>query len=175
ATMFIEENLRDRVVLADGTSQFLESQLEDARQRLINHEKKLEGYRGRYAGELPSQLAANLQVIQNAETRVQALDESINRDRDRKLLQERLIADLQTADTSVTVSAAPSAPSAADQLETAIAALGELESRLKPEHPDLIRAKRAIRDLERKVAAERAQRAGVTDRIVSRPSPAEAA
>ena len=31
ASMFIEENLRDRGVQADGTNQFLESQLDDAR------------------------------------------------------------------------------------------------------------------------------------------------
>src|SRR5439155_11579708 len=55
ASMFIEENVRDRVVLADGTSQFLESQLDDARQRLIDHEKKLESYRQRFAGEMPQQ------------------------------------------------------------------------------------------------------------------------
>jgi uncharacterized protein involved in exopolysaccharide biosynthesis len=99
ASMFIEENVRDRVVLADGTSQFLESQLEDARLRLIEHEKKLESYRQRYDGELPSQLAANLQVVHNAETQVLALGESINRDRDRKLLQERLLADVQATNT----------------------------------------------------------------------------
>src|SRR5438874_5062970 len=55
ASMFIEESLRDRVVLAEGTSTFLESQLEDARQRLVAHEKKLEAYRERYAGELPTE------------------------------------------------------------------------------------------------------------------------
>src|SRR2546428_6843450 len=92
ASMFIEENLRDRVVLADGTSQFLESQLDDARARLIAHEKKLESYRERYAGELPTQLDSNLQVVQTTEQRLQALSESINRDRNRKLSHVRLLS-----------------------------------------------------------------------------------
>ena len=162
ATMFIEENVRERVVLADGTSQFLESQLEDARERLIAHEKKLEEYRERYAGELPSQLDTNIQIARNAELRVQALGESINRDRDRKLLQERLLADLQTAET--TAAAAPAAakvqtePDAADELATAQATLNELKLRLKPEHPDLIRAKRAVEQLEQKVDREAGRR-----------------
>ena len=72
ATMFIEANLRDRVMLADGTSQFLESQLEDARQRLIAHEQKLAVYREKYANELPSQLEANMRAEQSVEARVQA-------------------------------------------------------------------------------------------------------
>ena len=42
SSLFIEENLRDREVLAEGTDQFLEAQLEDARRRLAEHEKKLE-------------------------------------------------------------------------------------------------------------------------------------
>ena len=40
AALFIEENRHDREVLANGTNQFLESQLEDARRRLAEHEKR---------------------------------------------------------------------------------------------------------------------------------------
>jgi len=175
ANMFIEENLRDRVVLADGTSQFLESQLEDARQRLIEHEKKLESYRERYAGELPSQLEANLQVVRTDEARVQALSESINRDRDRKLLQERLLADLQAPDTPLTAAPPGSAAvSAVDALETARAALAELQGRFTPEHPDVVRAKRVVAELERKAAAERMQRKNATEPMAAL-SPAVAA
>jgi uncharacterized protein involved in exopolysaccharide biosynthesis len=35
ASLFIEENLRDREILALGTDQFLDAQVEDARRRLI--------------------------------------------------------------------------------------------------------------------------------------------
>ena len=45
ASLFIEENLRDREVLAEGTNQFLEAQLEDARRRLIENERKVEEYK----------------------------------------------------------------------------------------------------------------------------------
>jgi polysaccharide chain length determinant protein (PEP-CTERM system associated) len=162
ASMFIQESLRDRVVLAEGTNQFLESQLEDARQRLVAHEKKLEVYRERYAGELPTQLQSNLQIAHNAETQLQAILESINRDRDRKLLQERLLADTQATDSS-TPAAAPAAAglpagmSAAEQLEVARNTLRDLELRLKPAHPDIARARRAVHELERKVTAEAAK------------------
>src|SRR2546430_2196021 len=97
ASMFIDENTRDRSVMADSTNQFLESQLEDARQRLLTHERKLEEFRLRNSGELPSQLQTNLQVIQSAENQIRSLDESINRDKDRRLAVERSMADAQTA------------------------------------------------------------------------------
>ena len=40
ASLFIEENLRDRENVAEDTNQFLDSQLEDAKRRLLEHETK---------------------------------------------------------------------------------------------------------------------------------------
>src|SRR5205085_279971 len=95
ASLFIEENLRDREVLAEGTNQFLEAQLEDARRRLVETEHKVEEYKKQYDGQLPEQREANMQGLHNVEMQVQALTESLNRDRDRRLAIERLIADLE--------------------------------------------------------------------------------
>ena len=156
ASMFIEENLRDREVQAEGTDQFLESQLEGARQHLAEDEKKLEEYRKRHGNELPSQMPSNLQNMQNTQAQMQAIGESINRDRDQKLLFQRLIEDAETVDV-----AAPSDPgargsddSAAAQLESARKELRALQLTLKPEHPDVVRMQSTIRDLEKKAAAD---------------------
>jgi polysaccharide chain length determinant protein (PEP-CTERM system associated) len=161
ASMFIEENLKDREVLAEGTDQFLEAQLDDARRRLIEHEKKLESYRGRYMGELPSQLTSNLQVIQNTQMQLQSLAESLSRDRDRRMSSERAMADLQAQ--SSTASPAPAVSGelisltsvgAPAQLEEARKALVGMQTRLKPAHPDILAVKRLIGDLEKKAASE---------------------
>jgi polysaccharide chain length determinant protein (PEP-CTERM system associated) len=155
ASLFIEENRRDREILADGTNQFLESQLEDARRRLAEHEKKVEEYRRRYSGELPTQVDSNLQVIQNTQLQVQALVDSIDRDRDRLVILERSLADARAtaAETrleggSTSAQPAGEASSPADSLESARRALRALETRLTPEHPDVIRARHQVRDLE---------------------------
>ena len=68
ASLFIEENLRDREVLAEGTNQFLEAQLEDARRRLIETERKVEEYKRRFDGELPDQRDANMRVDAESST-----------------------------------------------------------------------------------------------------------
>ena len=95
ASLYIEENLRDRENLAEETNLFLESQLDEAKDRLIEYEKKLEVYRRQHAGELPSQLESNLQAIRNAQLQLQSVSESINRARERRLLIERQIADAE--------------------------------------------------------------------------------
>ncbi len=86
ASLYIEQNLRDRENQAESTSQFLDTQLQDAKTRLLEHEKKLEAYRKQHAGELPTQLQGNLQSIQSANLQLQALNESMNRALERRLL-----------------------------------------------------------------------------------------
>src|SRR4051812_25090305 len=133
ASLFIEENLRDREVLAEGTNQFLEAQLEDARRRLVEHEKKLEEYRRRVAGQLPSQIESNLQVVQNLATQIQNVTESINRDRDRRLVLERQIADLEQQEEAASPDVADvnRAPTTAEVLAAATADLATLRTRFK--------------------------------------------
>ena len=50
ASLSIEENVNERALLAEGTNQFLDTQLDSARRQLVEQEQKLEAYRKRYAG-----------------------------------------------------------------------------------------------------------------------------
>ena len=165
ASLFIEENLRDREVLAEGTNQFLEAQLEDARRRLIETEKKVEEYKHQFADELPEQKEANMQGLHNLEMQLQALTDSLNRDRDRKLLIDRAVADAQTPESPSGQMTAPipmttdkdglpvGAP-VAKQLEAAQLALRGLQVRLTEQHPDVVRMKRVVADLQKKADEE---------------------
>jgi polysaccharide chain length determinant protein (PEP-CTERM system associated) len=159
ASLFIEENLRDRENVAEDTNQFLESQLEDAKRRLLEHEKKLEEYRSRFGGELPSQVTANLQAIQNAQVQLQNLVETADRARERRLLLERQIADLQN-DPQLALAQQPAAQGAiagettAQLLQSARTRLQLLLQYAKPDHPDVRAQQRTVRDLEAKLDAE---------------------
>jgi polysaccharide chain length determinant protein (PEP-CTERM system associated) len=160
ASAFITENLQDRTVQADQTSQFLQTQLDDARRKLAEHERKLEEFRRTYAGQLPTQVSSNLQVMQSTQVQLQALVESMNRDRDRQLTLDKMVADVLTISQSTQATAATprsaetAVLSAAEQLAQANSALQALMLRLKPEHPDVIRAQRIVKELEQKAEAE---------------------
>jgi len=163
ASWYIEENLRDREHLAASTSDFLNSELEDAKRRLLDHEKKLEEYRRRYSGQLPSQLDGNLQAIQNAQLQLQTVSESINRARERRLLIERQLADAQmTRDAPPAAAAGPvgtqDAPqlTTAQQLEAAEATLERYKLRFTPDHPDVRALERTIRELRSRLDVESA-------------------
>jgi polysaccharide chain length determinant protein (PEP-CTERM system associated) len=175
AAQFISESLQDRTVQADQTNQFLETQLEDARRKLLDHEKSLEEYRQKYIGQLPSQVQSNLTVMQTTQAQLQQTAESINRDRDRQLALDKLMADLMAVSNVKQQLEAPAPPAAAPtpmaaQLERARVGLRALELRLKPEHPDVIRASRAVRELEEKAAEEELNTPVGTGIVPSRPA-----
>jgi polysaccharide chain length determinant protein (PEP-CTERM system associated) len=158
ARLFIDENLREREMVAQGTSQFLGSQLEDARRRLVEQEKKLEAYRRAHAGELPSQQSSNLTALNNVQMQIQTLVETRARDRDGLQLIQRQIADLESSDASaapvVDGTGAIVGGSTEQQLAAVRTTLAQLELRLKPEHPDIGRMKRMVRDLEKRAEQE---------------------
>ena len=188
ASLFVEENLRDREVTAEGANQFLDSQLDDARRQLLDHEKKLEDYRRQYNGELPEQLQTNLASMQSAQEQLTSISESIAQDRTRHLMLERMLAD-NDAEGGVLAAVMPipgtpsaggapagndQAPtgSATAQLQAAKKQLEMLQLRLKPTHPDVRALQRHVQDLE-KAAEEESLTAGVSQTTVARPNPAE--
>jgi uncharacterized protein involved in exopolysaccharide biosynthesis len=146
-------------VFADQTAQFLDSQLDETRRQLKEYEIKLEDFRRANPGKMPGEVQINQQGLSNAQTQLQALQESINRDHDQKLMLQRMIADraasAASAPTAVdSATGAPQPATAARQLEQARANLRAMQMRLKPAHPDIAIQQRIIRDLEQKAAAE---------------------
>ena len=159
ASLYIEQNLRDRENQADSTSQFLATQLEEAKRRLIEQEKKLEDYRKGHAGQLPTQLQGNLQAIQNANLQLQSLNESTNRAQERRLLIERQIADTQAvplppAPLPLATPEAPAPASTAQQLDLARARLASFLQRYTPDHPEVVSLERTIADLVVRLESE---------------------
>jgi polysaccharide chain length determinant protein (PEP-CTERM system associated) len=162
ASLYIAENLKERELQAEGTTQFLVAQVEDARQRLVEHEKKLEQFRRQHDGELPTQVEGNHRAVQAAQTRIQAIEEALYRDRELRLSLERQIADLD-ANTQVLSEPASATTvdrslTTAEQLAVARAQLAALELKYKSGHPDIAAAKRRIRDLELRYSMEEERR-----------------
>ena len=171
ASLFIGQTSLDRATLAEGTDHFLEQQLTDIRSRLVDNEAKLGDYRRRHNGELPKQLDANVQGLHSTEMQIQTLAESLNRDRDRQLVLERSLKDVKLTELVEAGGATPArassadtaAPSVADQLRRAEAALKDMQSTLTEQHPDVVALKRTIGDLRKRAEAETASRVASAD------------
>ena len=180
AADFVSRNVNDRIEVADATAGFLDAELKDKQQLLVDSERKLEEYRRRHSTDLPTQLPANQQALQNTQIQVQALIDSMNRDKDRRIVVQRELADLQ-ADLGVSTptvdrpgmpagaaAAQPVDPLVATQLSQAQETLRDLLTRYKDSHPDVSAARRRLKELEDKYAAE--QRA-LANRPADAPQP----
>jgi polysaccharide chain length determinant protein (PEP-CTERM system associated) len=166
ATLFIKENVDDRGSLAQTTSVFLKVRLEEAKERLIEQEKKLEAYRLAHAGELPSQATSNLQGLQSARAGLQTVVDSMTHERERLGTKERELSDLLASDpaaqalaslpagAALTSGGAPAQGlSPAEELAQSRAQLQLVEGRLTAEHPDVRRLRRRVAQLEAQVQA----------------------
>ncbi len=156
-SLFIDESLRDREVLADGTTEFIATQLAEAQRKLVETENKVLDYQRLHDGELPSQTAANLQAQHNAEMALQSLGEALNRDRERRINLERTVGDILEAPDAKPAGDAPR-PVATVNLDNELTvqkqALLAIELRLRPEHPDVRKQRRVVEELEKRVAAQ---------------------
>jgi polysaccharide chain length determinant protein (PEP-CTERM system associated) len=157
ASLFIRENLEDRSNMAAQTDQFIQSQLDDTRRQLKEKESKLEEFRRTNPGQMPQEMQANQQALGQTQSQVLALQESINRDRDRQLMLRRMLAS-EMSGSSVLSGATPAGPlPTARVLEQERMKLEAMRMRLKPSHPDIGIQQRLIRDLEAKAAEEALQ------------------
>ena len=163
ATIFIDQNLKAREAQAVGTTNFLEAELESMRKRLIAQEDAVRTYRTRYMGELPEQLESNLRILDRLQDQLTERQESLREARSRlALLQNQasagLLANQQDGNNRGPAGPDPLNP---DALR---AELARLQSRYTDKHPDIIKIKQQIQDLEAR---------GISSATQAAPSPQE--
>jgi polysaccharide chain length determinant protein (PEP-CTERM system associated) len=166
-SLFLVQSSVDRTIAAKGADQFLEERLVEARRKLVDNEARLADYRRQHNGELPAQLEANVQGLHNTEMQMQALTDSLNRDRDRQLALERSIKDATLAELAPPPpreeAANSSTPSAVQQLERAEATLKQMLTTMTEQHPDIVAMRQTIAGLRTNADAERRRQAAVTE------------
>lgn len=98
---FIDENLSTREDQAQGTTKFLETQLDEAKRLLEEQEAKLSEFKQKYNGELPQQENSLLATNSQLQIRLQGTNDSIQRAEQNKQLIEASIASAQTSAESL--------------------------------------------------------------------------
>jgi polysaccharide biosynthesis transport protein len=136
ASSFIEWNLKDREQVAVGTSEFLESQLAEAKKNLQEQEQKIGEFKLQHVGEMPDQQAANIQQLAQLQVALQANADALNRlDAERTLL-------MRTGDSEGRPQPTAAPPTERDRLEAEKRELEnqlfDLRRRYTPAHPEVV-------------------------------------
>jgi polysaccharide chain length determinant protein (PEP-CTERM system associated) len=167
ASNFIDSSLEYREEKAVGTSTFLESELENMRSKLETTERQLSTFRNQYMGELPEQLQSNLQLLASLETQLNNRQERLRDERSRLQIAQNEVEQIRRETQSTRTL---TGPTTAGQTQTSgpmtLAQLKEQLSSLQgvytDQHPDVVRLKGVITEMEAREPAPSAQRGGTS-------------
>ena len=152
ADYLIGDNLKKRESSAIGTSEFLNEELNTMRGRLVEVEARLEAHRKQYMGQLPEQLDTNLSILERLQEQLSDRRQSLREEKNRLAVVEQLIASPPTF-TQVEGQAAPAVGESSD-LDVLKEQLAVLTTKYTQRHPDVVKIKKMIADLERERASE---------------------
>jgi uncharacterized protein involved in exopolysaccharide biosynthesis len=176
--LYVERNLQTREGQAEGTSEFLENELREAKKRLDQLEATVSSYKVKHNGELPEQEESVARALSELRTELQANMDALNRAQQTKVMQDSTLsateasAAVQTMqaleplrhDAGVTITAAPGRTyrKASEALE---AQLAELLTKVTEEHPAAIKLRTAIETAKREEELERSRESGLKAQI----------
>jgi polysaccharide chain length determinant protein (PEP-CTERM system associated) len=145
-TLFMDEVVGARQRQVGAAYEFIETQMQEARQQLEAKEVALRAFKEQHMGQLPEQVQANLATLQRLQLEQQSVADSLRKATDTLVLLEG------TSDPS-----APPAPGASpppDTLATLRAQMAQLKTRYTDQHPDVRALQGRIEALEKAAAAE---------------------
>lgn len=157
ASLFIEENLKAREQQAEGTTDFLQNQLQETRKALEQQEAKLKDFKLRHIGEMPEQQTADLQILGQLQSQLQLEGDALSRaEQQKSYIQSMMtqssapVIDLDTNDQKTPGGA--EAQKAELTLSTLRGKLAQLRSRYSENYPDVKKLKTQIEEEEKKQA-----------------------
>src|SRR5512143_520287 len=145
ASYFIDENLKSREQQAVGTSEFLESQLQETKVKLEAQEELLKQYKLRFMGELPQELQSNLSVLTRLQDQSKTNADGLRAATDRKVFLEAQLGILErSAQTIVREDGRVETVSSGDPYQAAVtdllvrrARLADLSAKFTDRYPEV--------------------------------------
>ncbi len=160
ASLFIDENLKTREQQAVGTSEFLDSQLQDTKKKLESQEERVKQYKLQFMGELPQELQSNLSVLTRLQDQAKTNADGIRAAEDRKVFLEAQLGMIERSVQSVvredgrveTITSGDSVPPMATELTLRRARLADLTAKYTDKYPEVVRLRREVEQLEARIA-----------------------
>ena len=150
-SMFMEQNATGRVAQSNKTTQFLTEQLDEAKAKLDEQDKRLAQFKAEHLVSMPEQEQTNLALLGGMNTQLDAATQALTRAQQDKSLNETLLSN-QEASWKSTLRGTQNPETQEQELAALQAQLSSLLAKYTPEHPDVIKVKAQIEDLNRRMA-----------------------
>jgi succinoglycan biosynthesis transport protein ExoP len=166
-SLFIEENLAQRQRQSETTTNFLQSQVEEVRQRLQEQDARVQQFKNQYLGQLPEQKESNMQILSSLQGRLQVANDALNRAEQQKLYLESLSGEYKSLQASLNqgdTSSLQSPVTIEKELQRLRTQLTNLRGQYTEHHPDVLnlqdqiaQAEKAKREIEEQIRAAKSR------------------
>lgn len=158
-SMFVQEDITQSNVINAGTTNFLNQQLEQKKAELDEQDAKMAAFQRLHLGEAPEDSAANLNLLNEQTSLLEATTQELNRAQQDKNFAESVLAQQLAAWKAAQAGQNGQNPVTLDQqLEAKQEELTVLQSKYTDDHPDVIKAKADIASLKKKIADSEQER-----------------
>jgi uncharacterized protein involved in exopolysaccharide biosynthesis len=158
--LIVNENLKSRSEVAKGTTDFLGRQVEEAKRAIDEQDKKLAAFKKQYMGQLPTDADNNMRMLMSLNTQLDATTQTLARAQQDKAYTESMLAQQTAAWKSSQSNTNPQ--TLEQQLNQLQAQLMQLQARYTDDHPDVIKAKADIAEVQKKLKEVNAAAATAT-------------
>src|ERR1035437_6490297 len=147
--LILTENLKERGDIAQSTTDFLGRQLEDAKRTVDDQDAKLAAFKKQYMGQLPTDVDNNMRMLMSLNSQLDASTQTLSRAQQDKAYTESMLAQQSAAWKT---SQSSTNPQTLEQGLTQLQGqLLQLQARYTDDHPDVIKTKADIAEIEKKL------------------------
>ena len=147
ASLYVEEDLKERGRYAVSTTEFFQVELEGLRKKIVTYEKEISDFKRAHLEEMPEYNAINIQAVSQLERELDRMRARIQSLQQEKTKLKARLTGVNPFITTV-VNSNNMLLNPKDRLKQLRVQLMTLQSTLSDEHPDVKRLKRAIKELE---------------------------
>src|SRR4051812_14060794 len=160
-SLLLSENLKSRASTAEGTTDFLTRQVDEAKKNLEDLDGKLATFKKQYIGQLPGDEENNMRILMGLNSQLESNTQTLNRAQQDKSYTESILAQQVAAWKSSQTSTNPT--TLEQQLAAKQSELITLQARYTDDYPDVAKAKNDIAELKRRLAEMNAASPQATD------------
>jgi len=157
-SLFTGENLHTRQAAAENTTDFLKSQLAQAKQNLDDQDTKMAAFEREHFGALPTDSAQNASMLTSLGTQLQAANDAVTHAEEQRSYEQSLLQQIVPSGSPDSTVAAPLdnvTVALQKELQDLKVEEADLMTHYTADYPDVVATRRKIAEVQKQLAAPR--------------------
>jgi succinoglycan biosynthesis transport protein ExoP len=155
ASLYLEENLKKREAQATRTTQFLQQELDHIKEQINKYALIISEFKNAHMGALPENNTINVSALEQLKRDIDQADMQIRSLQERKVYLEGQLATISPSTYAGEEGGGEFGAAPEERLNALRLQLINLQSSLSDKHPDVIKLKREIEELQNRASGEK--------------------